>query len=86
MRARGSESGRREERPERSPWTWLPTGHPLLAPHLQSRVEVPVQPLHDEQHGNAGATAVAVVDDGAVQIHQALMLWQRPGEEQRGLG
>ena len=62
---------------------WLLPGWP---PHLQPCVEVPVQPLHDEQHGDAGATAVAVVDDRTVQIHQALMLWQRPGEEQKGLG
>lgn len=46
--------------------------------HLQARVEVPVQPLHDEQYGDAGAAPVAVVDHGAVQVHQPLVFRQRP--------
>lgn len=51
--------------------------------YLQPRVQVPVQPLHDEQHGDAGAAAIAVVDDRPVEIHQSLMLWQRPGRTER---
>lgn len=86
MRARGSESGRREEGQKGTRESGCKLATPCWPPHLQPCVEVPVQPLHDEQHGDAGATAVAVVDDRTVQIHQALMLWQRPGEEQRGLG
>lgn len=56
------------------------------SPHLQPSVEVPVQLLHNEQHGNAGATTVAVVDDRTMEVHQSLMLRQRPGGKERGLG
>lgn len=83
LEALNQEEGRKGQKGAREPGCQLATP---VGPHLQSCVEVPVQPLHDEQHGDAGATAVAVVNDGAVQIHQALVLWQRPGEEQRGLG
>lgn len=45
---------------------------------LEASVEVPVQPLHDEQHGDAGAVGVGVVDDRAVQVDQPLVFGQRP--------
>lgn len=86
IKARSSEQTRKDEAPERN--LQLPAGsHSVLAwPHLQPSVEVPVQPLHNEQHGNAGATTVVVVDDRAMEIYQSLMLWQRPGRKERGLG
>lgn len=58
----------------------LPAG-----PHLQPSVEVPVEPLHNEQHGNAGAPTVVVVDDRTMEVHQSLMFRQRPDEKERGL-
>lgn len=64
--------------------SWL--SHPPCPPHLQPGVQVSVQPLHNEQHSDAGAATIVVVDDRTVQIHQSLMLRQRPGEEQKGLG
>lgn len=45
-----------------------------------------MEPLHNEQHGNAGATTIVVVDDRTVEVHQPLMLRQRPDEKERGLG
>lgn len=50
---------------------------------LEAGVEVPVQPLHDEQHGDAGAVGVGVVDDRAVQVHQPLVFGQRPAGGRR---
>lgn len=55
------------------------------SPHLQPSVEVSVEPLHNEQHGNAGATTVVVVDDRTMEVHQPLMLRQRPGRKEKGL-
>lgn len=52
--------------------------------HLQARVQVPVQPLHDEQHGDAGAAGVGVIDHRTVQVHQALVFRQSPEEERGG--
>lgn len=52
--------------------------------HLQARVQVPVQPLHDEQHGDAGAAGVGVIDHRAVQVHQALVFRQSPEGEGGG--
>lgn len=46
--------------------------------HLQARVQVPVQPLHDEQHSDAGAAGVGVINHRAVQVHQSLVLRQSP--------
>ena len=46
--------------------------------HLQACVEVSVQPLHDEQHGDAGAAAVGVIDHRAVQVDETLVLGQSP--------
>lgn len=37
-----------------------------------------MQPLHDEQHGDAGAAAVRVIDDRAVQVDEPLVFGQRP--------
>ena len=37
-----------------------------------------MQPLHDEQHGDAGAASVRVIDHGAVQVDQPLVLGQGP--------
>lgn len=45
---------------------------------LQSRVEVPVQPLHNEQHSSAGTVRVGVVDHRAVQVYQPLVFGQSP--------
>lgn len=50
----------------------------LAAADLQSRVEVPVQPLHDEQHSDAGALRVRVIDHRAVKVDEALMFGQSP--------
>lgn len=46
--------------------------------HLQPRVEVSVQPLHDEQHGDAGAASVGVIDHRTVQVDEPLVFGQRP--------
>lgn len=37
-----------------------------------------MQPLHDEQYGDAGAVSVRVIDHRAVQVDQPLMLGQGP--------
>lgn len=37
-----------------------------------------MQPLHDQQHSDAGAVRVGVVDHGAVQVDEPLVLGQRP--------
>lgn len=42
---------------------------PGCLPHLQPRVEVPVQPLHNKQYRNAGATTIVVINDRTVKIH-----------------
>lgn len=46
--------------------------------HLQACVEVSVQPLHDEQHGDAGAASVGVINHRAVQVDETLVLRQSP--------
>lgn len=37
-----------------------------------------MQPLHDEQHGDAGAASVGVIDHGAVQVDEPLVFGQGP--------
>lgn len=53
-------------------------GDVFVVRDLEAGVEVPVQPLHDEQHGDAGAVGVGVVDDRAVQVDQPLVFGQCP--------
>lgn len=43
-----------------------------------------MQPLHDEQHSDARAARVGVVDHRPVQVHQSLMFRQSPEPEGAG--
>lgn len=40
-----------------------------------------MQPLHDEQHSDAGPVSIGVIDHGAVQIDETLVLGQSPAKE-----
>lgn len=46
--------------------------------HLQARVQVSVQPLHDEQHSDARAASVGVIDHRPVQVDEPLVFRQSP--------
>lgn len=58
--------------------TNMKKGDAFAVSDLEAGVEIPVQPLHDEQHGDAGAVSVGVVNDRAVQVDQPLVFGQRP--------
>lgn len=46
--------------------------------NLQSCVEVSVQPLHDEQHSDAGAVRIGVINHWTVQVDEPLVFGQSP--------
>lgn len=53
--------------------------------HLQACIQVSVQSLHDEQHSNAGAVCVGVINYRAVQVDEPLMLGQSPKAKEMGV-
>lgn len=58
-----------------------PSGFVKSLRYLEACVEVSVQPLHDEQHSDAGPVSIGVIDHGAVQIDETLVLGQSPAKE-----
>lgn len=50
----------------------------VVLAYLEAGVQVAVQPLHDQEHRDAGAAPVGVVDHRAVQVHQPLVFRQGP--------
>lgn len=84
MKGKGDRRGCREWNNTSSPVTNSTPVFLITArsTHLQSCIEVSVQPLHDKQHSNAGATAIGVIDHWAVQVDEPLVFGQSPAEMQ----